>query len=109
MWDENRRRSGGDVHAARVTVVVSGWQLSAVNNGVFQAGDIPMNEPAFSATVTRLIGILDDLDEYDRPKKRLPECPKCDEDELGVIHPGLIMCYRCGWNLRSKLKETVNA
>lgn len=61
-----------------------------------------MNEPGFSAAVNRLLDILGDLDEFDRPKVKLPDCPKCDEDELGVIHADLMLCYRCGWKIEAK-------
>ena len=37
--------------------------------------------------------------EYDydkmRPKKKLPDCPKCGEDELGMINTNYIFCYNC--------------
>ena len=56
-----------------------------------------MNEPGFSET-----DILNDLDEWDRPKVKLPDCPKCDNDELGVIHANLVLCYFCGWRLEGK-------
>ncbi len=58
-----------------------------------------MNEPGFSKAVARLVDILCDLDEFDRPKIKLPNCPKCDEDELGVIHADLMLCYHCGWKI----------
>jgi hypothetical protein len=60
----------------------------------------------FIAKVEPIIEILEDLDEFDRPKKKLPNCPKCEEDELGVVHAGWVMCYRCGWELRSRMKES---
>lgn len=40
-----------------------------------------------------------DLDEHDTPKQKLPNCPRCGDDELGVIHPGYMMCYACGWEM----------
>lgn len=58
-----------------------------------------MNEPGFSKAVNIILSILDDLDEFGTPKTKLPNCPKCDEDELGVIHAGLALCYRCGWKI----------
>jgi ribosomal protein L37AE/L43A len=61
-----------------------------------------MNDPDFSATVNKLIDILNDLDEFGGPKVKLPNCPKCDEDELGVIHANLILCYSCRWKLEGK-------
>lgn len=39
--------------------------------------------------------ILGDLDEWGTPKSKLPDCPLCGEDELGVIHGRLVMCYLC--------------
>lgn len=38
-----------------------------------------------------------DLDEWGTPTAKLPNCPKCGENELGVIHEGLMLCYFCGW------------
>ncbi len=64
-----------------------------------------MNEPGFSKAVARLVDILYDLDEFDRPKVKLPDCPKCDEDELGVIHADLLLCYRCGWKIEGVIDE----
>ena len=46
-----------------------------------------------------LLSILGSLDEYGTPTEKLPNCPRCDEDELGVIHERLILCYSCGWRL----------
>ncbi len=64
-----------------------------------------MNEPGFSATVEGLLDILTDLDEYDRSKVKLPNCPRCDEDELGVIHADLLLCYCCGWKIEGRIKS----
>lgn len=44
-----------------------------------------------------------ELDEWGTPTAKLPDCPQCGEDELGVIHSGLLMCYRCGWELRREM------
>lgn len=41
-----------------------------------------------------------ELDEYGTPKKKLPNCPRCGDDELGVIHADYMMCYACGWEMR---------
>lgn len=58
-----------------------------------------MNEPGFSQVVNRLLDILGDLDEWGTPKAKLPNCPRCDEDELGVVHADLVLCCRCGWKV----------
>ena len=58
----------------------------------------------FDAAVEKLIAIMEDLDEYGTPKVKLPNCPKCDEDELGVIHENLTLCYRCGWKIEARIK-----
>ncbi len=29
------------------------------------------------------------------PTKKLPHCPACHEDELGVLNPDIMMCYSC--------------
>ncbi len=60
-------------------------------------------EQAFDEKAAALLGILTDLDEFDRPKVKLPNCPRCDEDELGVIHADLLLCYRCGWKIEGKM------
>lgn len=62
-------------------------------------------EAAFLAKAEVLVDILCDLDEFDRPKRKLPNCPKCDEDELGVIHANLMLCYRCGWKIEATEKQ----
>ena len=66
-----------------------------------------MNDPQFTITVGRLLDIITDLDEFGSPKQKLPNCPKCDEDELGVIHSNLVLCYRCGWKVEGKLTEAI--
>lgn len=38
-----------------------------------------------------------ELDELGTPVHKLPNCPNCDDDELGVIHKDLVQCYKCGW------------
>lgn len=35
-------------------------------------------------------------DEYGIPVSKMPNCPKCGEDELGMIHPMYAICYACG-------------
>ena len=37
------------------------------------------------------------LDEWGTPTVKLPNCPRCDEDELGVINEVRVMCYACNW------------
>lgn len=64
-----------------------------------------MNEPGFSRIIRKLFVILDDLNSYGTPRQKLPNCPKCDNDELGVISPNLIMCYNCSWRMVSEPKE----
>lgn len=63
------------------------------------------DEAKFNCTVERLIDILQTLDENDTPTEKLPDCPRCGEDELGMIHADLILCYRCNWKLEGKRKE----
>ncbi len=43
-----------------------------------------------------------ELDEWGTPVEKLPNCPRCGEDELGVIHAGLVLCYACGWTLEEE-------
>lgn len=42
---------------------------------------------------------LPELDEWGTPTAKLPNCPRCGADELGVIHPGWMFCYGCCWEL----------
>lgn len=30
------------------------------------------------------------------PLERMPHCPRCGEDELGMLRPGYAFCYVCG-------------
>ena len=46
-----------------------------------------------------------ELDEWGRPTAKLPDCPRCGDDELGVIHVCLVLCYRCGWELERSPEE----
>lgn len=36
------------------------------------------------------------IDEYGTPKTKMPSCPLCDHDELGLIQPDMAYCYACG-------------
>ena len=38
-----------------------------------------------------------ELDEWGTPTEKLPNCPRCGEDELGVINATRVMCYWCSW------------
>ena len=42
-----------------------------------------------------------EFDEHGTPKAKLPNCPRCDEDELRgrSYNPGerAFKCYRCNW------------
>jgi ribosomal protein L37AE/L43A len=69
--------------------------------GVMAKKDVWGNVVSTNAAVGR----LGDLDEFDRPRRKLPDCPKCDEDELGVIHADLILCYRCGWKVEGEVNN----
>lgn len=39
-----------------------------------------------------------ELDTYGTPTSKLPNCPRCEEDELGVIHAKYLLCYVCGYD-----------
>lgn len=32
-----------------------------------------------------------------RPKTKMPDCPTCEEDELGMINESYVLCYNCGF------------
>ena len=38
---------------------------------------------------------LPDCDQDGVPKQKMPNCPNCGEDELGMMMPGQAYCYRC--------------
>jgi len=38
-----------------------------------------------------------EADEWGTPKEKMPDCPKCGADELGLIRPEYILCYCCGF------------
>jgi len=46
-----------------------------------------------------------ELPEWDetelKPKSKMPDCPRCGEDELGMLHAELTMCYACGFKIGS--------
>lgn len=31
------------------------------------------------------------------PKTKMPNCPYCEEDELGMLTAGHVFCYACGF------------
>lgn len=33
------------------------------------------------------------------PKTKMPDCPKCGEDELAMLSKGIIWCYRCAFKI----------
>lgn len=41
---------------------------------------------------------LPETDEWGTPLTKMPDCPRCGDDELGLIHPDFVLCYKCGWN-----------
>lgn len=49
-----------------------------------------------------------ELDEWGRPLAKLPNCPRCGEDELAVIHDQLLLCYACNFRVEgvNYLQET---
>jgi len=34
-------------------------------------------------------------DQFGAPAEKMPDCPSCGEDELGMITPGRAFCYVC--------------
>lgn len=38
---------------------------------------------------------LPDVDEFGTPLTKMPNCPHCGEDELGMMSDGHALCYRC--------------
>ena len=38
---------------------------------------------------------LPDCDENGTPLEKMPNCPRCDADELGMLMPGAAFCYFC--------------
>lgn len=64
-----------------------------------------MTEAQWLQKVEPLVDILCDLDEHGTPKVKLPNCPKCGQDELGVVHANLMLCYACGWKIEVSQKD----
>ena len=42
---------------------------------------------------------LPPCDEWGVPIWKMPPCPKCSEDELGMLSPGFALCYACGFRV----------
>jgi hypothetical protein len=40
-----------------------------------------------------------ELDEHGKLKEKLPNCPACGEDEVGLVNPLMLMCCKCNWTL----------
>lgn len=38
---------------------------------------------------------LPEVDQWGIPKEKMPHCPGCGEDELGLLEPDRAICYRC--------------
>ncbi len=38
-------------------------------------------------------------EEARRPKSKMPDCPNCLEDELGMINKNRVICYCCNWSV----------
>jgi len=38
-----------------------------------------------------------EIDKWGRPMQKMPDCPECGEDELGLITSEYIMCYSCSF------------
>lgn len=59
-------------------------------------GSIPADAAMKDEELTGLKEILRcELNDYGSPKAKMPDCPVCGEDELGVINEKRIFCYRC--------------
>jgi ribosomal protein L37AE/L43A len=48
-----------------------------------------------------------------RPASKMPDCPVCAKDELGMISKGYILCYGCGLSInlpqRAMADEAIEA
>lgn len=40
--------------------------------------------------------VLPDCDAWGTPLEKMPVCPRCGEDELGMTAPHFAFCYVCG-------------
>lgn len=53
---------------------------------------------------------LPGVDEHGTPLSKMPNCPNCGEDELGLIEPNRGLCYRCQCVvLRTPTGESITA
>ena len=41
--------------------------------------------------------IIPECDEWGVPLEKMPRCPSCGADELGMQRPGQVLCYMCTW------------
>lgn len=42
---------------------------------------------------------LPETDEHGTPREKMPDCPRCGEDELGMLRPSYAFCYACGFEI----------
>ena len=47
---------------------------------------------------------LPEVDEYGTPQTKMPNCPNCGEDELGLIWKNEAFCYLCGVRVGRKIE-----
>jgi len=55
---------------------------------------------------------LPGCDEWGTPLAKMPDCPRCEDDELGMLQPGFAVCYACQLEIigdDTALAETVKA
>ena len=43
--------------------------------------------------------LLPGVDEWGVPLAKMPRCPRCNADELGMIHEDYALCYACSMRL----------
>lgn len=48
---------------------------------------------------------LPETDKYGTPLKKMPDCPRCGEDELGMIYPGFAVCYNCHFQVDTRYQK----
>ena len=46
-----------------------------------------------------------DVDDWGRPTRKMPICPKCGNDELGLITKDVVICYQCRWKTESVMNK----
>lgn len=72
------------------------WLKALIDN-------IPL-DGIIDAWIDRPISIFPEWDKENmRPKTKMPPCPRCGEDELGMMDKDTVFCYKCYFTIKRSL------